>query len=155
MADELVASLRQIIWAMNSPSTTVKQLVDYLVDFAHLYCAQHGLSLHAESDSDWPAISLQPEQRRNPFLALKESLHNTVKHSGADRVDLSITWDNALVIDVRDNGKGTIADPDQLPGNGLRTMKRRISAIGGKVLLDGTQGMRVLIRLPMPPRSGN
>lgn len=149
MADELVASLRQIIWAMNSPSTTVKQLVDYLVDYAHLYCSQHGLILHAESTGDRPSITLHPEQRRNPFLALKESLVNTVKHGGADRVDLRITWENGLVIDIRDNGKGTSSDPDRLPGNGLRNMKRRIAAIGGEVRLDGSNGMRVVIRLPL------
>ncbi len=151
MADELVASLRQIIWAMNSPSTTVKQLVDYLVDHAHLYCAQHALRLHARSDTDWPAITLRPEQRRNPFLALKESLNNTVRHSGADAVELRITWNHGLVIDIRDNGRGTSAAPDQLPGNGLRNMKRRIAALGGEVQLDGTKGMRVLIRLPLGP----
>lgn len=149
MANELVSSLRQIIWAMNSPTTTVKQLVDYLVDFAHLHCAQHGLRLQAECGQYWPTISLGPEQRRIPFLALKEVLNNTVKHSGADRVELRITWDGGLTIDVHDNGKGTTSAPEELPGNGLRNMKRRITTLGGHVRFDGSQGMRVHIVLPM------
>ncbi|MBK6754124.1 MAG: heme exporter protein CcmD [Flavobacteriales bacterium] len=86
MADELVASLRQIIWALNSPSTGVKQLVDYLVDYAHLYCAQHGLRLRAVVGGPWPNIQLSAEQRRYPFLAVKEILMNTVKHAEADHV---------------------------------------------------------------------
>lgn len=149
MADELVASLRQIIWAMNSPSTTVKQLVDYLVDYAHLHCAQHALRLHAECDTAWPVMTLPPELRRNPFLAMKEALNNTVKHSGADRVELRITSDHGLTIDIRDNGSGTTIAPDQLPGSGLRNMKRRITAIGGTLVVDGSQGMHVQIRIPL------
>jgi len=149
MADELVASLRQIIWTMNSPNTNVEQLVNYLVDHAHLYCAQHGLRLATHVKGDWPIHLLRPEQRRNPFLDLKETLANTVKHAHADRVELRITWENALIITVLDNGKGLNAHPDRLTGNGLRTLKRRIAAIGGTVDINGTEGMRVQLRIPM------
>ncbi len=150
MADELVMSLRQIVWAMNSPNTTVKQLVDYLMDHAHLHCAQRGLRLHAECSCDWPLLYLGPEQRRNPFLVLKEALNNTVEHSGASRVELRITWEDALPIDIRDNGKGTTTDPDQLPGNGLRKMKRRIAAIGGDSQLNGIGGYACADQDPFP-----
>lgn len=149
MADELVASLRQIIWTMNSPNTTVEQLVRYLVDHAHLYCAQHGLRLVTHVQGEWPTHLLRPEQRRNPFLALKEILANTAKHAHADRVELRITWENELVISVKDNGNGVIAHPDRLSGNGLRTLKRRIAAIGGTVEMNGAVGMHLLLRIPM------
>lgn len=151
MADELVASLRQIIWALNSPTTGVKQLVDYLVDYAHLHCAQHGLRLRAEANGPWPDIKLSAEQRRYPFLAVKEILMNTVKHAGADRVDMRVTWNKALVIDLHDNGKGSSSTIDALPGNGLRNVQRRIVALGGEVTMDGSRGMRITVRVPFPP----
>lgn len=149
MADELMASLRQIIWALNSPSTTLKQLIDYLVDHAHLQCAQHGLRLVVTCAADWPQIILRPEQRRSPFLALKEILNNTAQHSGADRVDLRLRWDNGLIMDLRDNGRGTRSSPESLPGNGLRQLKRRMASIGGTVHLDGSMGLHVQIHIPL------
>lgn len=155
MADELVASLRQIIWAMNSPTTTVKQLADYLVDHAHLQCTQLGLRLVVTCGQEWPALVLGPEQRRSPFLAVKEFLNNTARHSGADRVELDIRWEGGLRIDLRDNGKGTSATPESLPGNGLRLMHRRIAAIGGTVRMDGTEGMHVRIHIPLDAMGDN
>lgn len=151
MADELVASLRQIIWALNSPTTGVKQLVDYLVDYAHLHCAQHGLRLRAEANGPWPDVKLSAEQRRYPFLAVKEVLTNTVKHAGADLVEMKVGWNNALVIDLHDNGKGSSGTIDALPGNGLRNMQRRIVSLGGAVSMDGTKGMRIKVRVPLVP----
>ncbi len=151
MADELVASLRQIIWALNSPSTGVKQLVDYLVDYAHLYCAQHGLRLRAVVGGPWPNIQLSAEQRRYPFLAVKEILMNTVKHAEADLLEMRVTWNNALVIELHDNGKGSSGTIDALPGNGLRNVQRRIVSLGGTVTMDGSKGMRITVRVPFAP----
>ena len=149
MADELVASLRQIIWALNSPTTGVKRIVDYLVDYAHLYCAQHGLRLRADVGDNWPSLTLSAEQRRYPFLAVKEILMNTVKHANADQVELRITWNEALVIELHDNGKGSPSTLEALPGNGLRNLQRRIVSLGGEVRMDGSQGMRIMVRVPL------
>jgi len=73
---------------MNSPASTVKNMVDHPNDSAHLYCAQHGLRLQAEVDRDWPSILLSADQRRDPYLVLKKALTNTVKHSSANTVYL-------------------------------------------------------------------
>ncbi len=151
MADELVASLRQIIWAMNSPATGVKQLVDYLVDYAHLHCAQHGLRLRAEAKGPWPDIKLSAEQRRYPFLAVKEVLANTVKHAEASRVNMRVTWNNGLVIELHDDGKGASSSIEALPGNGLRNLQRRIGSLGGEMTIDGSNGMRITVRVPLSP----
>ena len=149
LADELVASLRQIIWAMNSPSGSLRNLVDYLNDAAHLHCARHGLRLRVRVDAEWPPIPLTADQRRDPYLVLKEALTNTVKHSGADTVELRMHWRNGLQLEVQDNGCGYQGDVERLHGNGLRTIRRRIAHLGGQVTFDGTHGMRVTAFVPM------
>ena len=149
LSDELVTSLRQIIWAMNSPAGTVQNLVDYLNDSAHFYCAQHSLRLRAQVDRDWPTIILTADQRRDPFLVLKEALANTVKHSGGDTVHLRMYWRNGLHLEIQDNGIGIHGEIAHLPGNGLRSMKRRIMVLGGSIHFDGTQGMRIEAFLPL------
>ena len=149
MADDLVASLRQIIWAMNSPASTLKNLVDYLNDSAHLYCAQHGIRLHVEVDTEWPSILLSADQRRDPYLILKEALTNTVKHSGADTITLRMHWKEGLFLEFQDNGKGIQSAIERLPGNGLRTMQRRVKSLGGTIQFDGSQGMRITVFIPL------
>ena len=149
LADELVASLRQIIWAMNSPASTLKNLVDYLNDSAHLYCAQHGIRLHVEVDTEWPSILLSADQRRDPYLILKEALTNTVKHSGADTITLRMHWKEGLFLEFQDNGKGIQSAIERLPGNGLRTMQRRVKSLGGTIQFDGSQGMRITVFIPL------
>ena len=149
LADELVTSLRQIIWAMNSPTTTVKNLVDYLNDAAHLYCAQHGLRLRVEVDQAWPSLLLSADQRRDPYLVLKEALVNTVKHSAADRVELRMHWRDGFHLEIEDNGKGIQGEVERLPGNGIRTMQRRVAALGGHIRFDGQRGMRVMVFIPL------
>lgn len=149
LADELVASLRQIIWAINSPSGSLRNLVDYLNDAAHLHCARHGLRLRVQVGPECPPIPLSADQRRGPYLILKEALTNTVRHSGADTVDLRILWMNGLHMEIQDNGRGYQGEAEQLPGNGLRTMRRRVSHLGGQVTFDGAKGMRITVSIPM------
>jgi len=149
MVGELVASLQQIIWAMNSPTGTVKNMVDHLNDSAHLFCAQHALRLRIHVDHAWPSIPLSADQRRLPYLILKEALMNVKKHSGAETVDLSMRWENGLRMFVQDNGKGSNEPVEGLPGNGLRTMKRRVISLGGSIRFDGTSGMRVEVFIPI------
>jgi len=149
MADDLVASLRQIIWAMNSPTGTLKNLVDYLNDSAHLFCAKHAIRLHVHVDQEWPSIPLSADQRRHAYLVLKEALTNVVKHSGANTVDLHLHWHNGFHFEIQDNGKGVQSDVQRLPGNGLRAMQRRINGLGGRIEFHGRQGMRVVVFIPL------
>ncbi|WP_043621640.1 sensor histidine kinase [Nonomuraea candida] len=94
---------------------------------------------------------LSPDTEVAAYRITQEALTNIVKHAGATRADVSLTWqDHAFMIDITDDGRGR---DTALPsgGNGLIGIRERAAACGGSATLgprsDGP-GFRVLVRLP-------
>jgi len=59
-----------------------------------------------------------------------EALTNAARHSGAGKVDISLTMNGALEITVRDDG--TAGAPEWTPGVGLSSIGERTAELGGR-----------------------
>jgi len=77
------------------------------------------------------------------FRVLQEALNNVAKHSGADRVKLSLQQEgNTIKLIVEDNGNGFDSKKKPLPQNaagqgfGLASMRERIELSGGIFILE-------------------
>ncbi|GGP17332.1 sensor histidine kinase [Nonomuraea glycinis] len=84
------------------------------------------------------------------YRMVQEALSNTIKHAGATRVRVRITWrDDALDLEVHDDGRGVSAAPGQ-GGHGLIGMRERVAVAGGRLVTgsDGT-GFHVAASLPL------
>lgn len=81
--------------------------------------------------------------------AVQEIATNTLRHSGAHRLDVAVTQDDAgtLTVHARDDGRGA---PVVVPGNGLHGMAERVRALGGYVAVESGpgEGFAVTVRLP-------
>jgi two-component system sensor histidine kinase DesK len=78
-------------------------------------------------------------------LALREAVTNIVRHARATTCTLRFHMeDGQHRLTVADNGEHAATRE----GNGLRGMRERVEALGGRVLLDRTTGTRLLIALP-------
>jgi two-component system sensor histidine kinase DesK len=78
-------------------------------------------------------------------LALREAVTNIVRHARATTCTLRFyIEDNQHRLSVEDNGQHVT----QREGNGLRGMRERVEALGGRVSLDRSAGTRLLIALP-------
>ena len=82
-------------------------------------------------------------------LTIREAVTNIVRHSRADQAQIKIAADgDTLQLTVSDNGIGSEGDTAE-PGAGLAGVRKRISALGGKLLVSGNNGMQLhLIALP-------
>ncbi|MCK2214082.1 histidine kinase [Actinomadura sp. ATCC 31491] len=94
---------------------------------------------------------LSPDAEVAAYRIAQEALTNIVKHAGATRAGLTLTWqDDALMIDVTDDGRGRGA---ALPsgGNGLIGIRERAAACGGSADAGPMPGggFRVRVRLPL------
>jgi signal transduction histidine kinase len=81
----------------------------------------------------------------------QEALQNTVKHAQATEVWVSLACrDGAIVLEVRDNGRG-FDTTGSFPGHlGLQSMRERASQLGGTLEMESGVGVGTSIRVWMP-----
>lgn len=146
---DLVLKMSEIIWAMNSNFDTLDTLVSYIRNYAVKYLEENNIRCSVKRPHEIPDIAISGERRRNIYLAVKESLHNVVKHANADRVDIDFILNDNLEVHIQDNGKGI--DPDKMSqfSNGLFNMRKRLESIGGSMELKSQDGTLVLFKIPL------
>lgn len=83
------------------------------------------------------------------FRIIQEGLNNIVKHSGGDKVVVSVKFnDPCLSISLTDNGKGFVFQPHQgdfINHSGIKNMTKRANLINGKLTIKSEleKGTRV------------
>ena len=147
-AQTLVGNMSEIIWAMNAGFDTLDNLVAYCRRYSREYLDDHELRLKFSSEGMEDHHRVTGEKRRNVFLVIKESLHNIVKHSKADLVEINFNVEQDLNVSIADNGVGLPVDISKL-GNGLNNMTQRIASLGGKLDYLNSNGLTITISLPL------
>ena len=140
-ARELTLAMDEIVWAVNPRNDTLDSLTTYLCQFAQEYLTLAGMKCRLDVPSHLPALPLSSEVRHHLFLAVKETLHNVVQHSGAREVRLGIDVTDGLTVTVADDGRGfDRADVERSanlraqPGLGLESLEQRLASIGGRAV---------------------
>lgn len=141
---ELSGKMREVIWSLNTDNDTLENLVYYLQRQAYQLFESAPVKLVVSIPNvDIPEIKLGGEVRRHLYLAVKEALHNVIKHSGATECHFSVTAShNQLSMTIKDNGRGLPPAVNGY-GNGMKNMKMRMKAVGG-VLNIRSEGETVI-----------
>lgn len=80
--------------------------------------------------------------------AATEVVTNVIRHAAAKRLRIDIDQDEDRVIMVaQDDGYGA---RDVVLGHGLLGLRERVSDLGGDLDIDGRDGFRVTVRVPVP-----
>jgi signal transduction histidine kinase len=90
-----------------------------------------------------------PEAAQVLLRCAQEIITNTVRHAGASQLSLSLSQnEGGLRLQARDDGRGS---QGATPGNGLRGMRERLSACGGRVdiITAPGQGFALDVRIPL------
>jgi signal transduction histidine kinase len=85
---------------------------------------------------------IELKSRNHLYRIAQEAVQNALKHSGAKNIDIEL-WSRPgdLRLSIIDDGRGLAVDADTRTGLGMRTMRFRASAIGGKLSISrGTNG---------------
>lgn len=96
---------------------------------------------------DWEAQSLRlaPTHESVLSLVLREAVTNILRHAGATQCRLELAADSrGTHLTVHDNGRGA----NEYAGNGLRGMRERVEALGGRLQIDSSQGTRLTVEIP-------
>jgi signal transduction histidine kinase len=150
----VVATLDEIVWAVNPKYDSVASLASYYSLFAQRFLNLAGIACRLQVADSFPKASLDSRLRHGVFLAFKEALNNAVRHSGASEVRISMgITDNQLKVVVDDNGKG-FAHVNGLPGrDGLASMKERMLKLGGRCELNSEPGRGTTVEFRLPLES--
>jgi signal transduction histidine kinase len=146
-----LAEMRALIFELRPGALEAEGLVAALEKQAAAVAAREQLAVHVHGPDGW--IRLDPTVEEHLYRIALEALHNTVKHAGAERVNVHLEiGDTVLELRVSDDGAGFDPRLDR-PGHlGLRTMRERSDAVGATFGIDSAagRGSTVTVTLPLP-----
>jgi signal transduction histidine kinase len=148
----LVAALYETVWAINPENDNLDALGNYLCQMANNLCEQAHLPCRLEGRDLPRTIEVSSQTRHNVTMAVKEAVHNVIKHASATELTLNIAYEkDELIVSIQDNGCGFAAGGDRA-GHGLINMKRRLADIGGTCDIESRMGSgtTVQLRLRLP-----
>lgn len=87
------------------------------------------------------------------FRMLQEAVNNTIKHSGANEIKVTMEYNDSLTLTIADNGQGftQLATRGFEEGLGLKNMRNRAALIGGTLGIQSNNntGTQISITLPI------
>ena len=92
--------------------------------------------------------------RNHLYRIAQEAVQNALKHSGAKNIDIELcSRPGDLRLSIIDDGQGVAVDVDTRAGLGMRTMRFRASAIGGRLSISrgSNGGNSVVCDVPTKP----
>jgi ligand-binding sensor domain-containing protein len=154
-AAEMTENMSDIIWAFNPYNDHLGKMIQRLQLQFYDLCAAREIRFQAMTSDQTTTIPLDLEVRKNTYLICKEAIHNAIKHADADFIELSISGGARLLkIDIHDNGKGFVHDPEG-QGNGIRNMVLRAEQLNAEFkITSDVNGTRITI-IFNPLRNGH
>jgi len=148
---ELVSSMSDIVWAVNPRYDSLGDLVARIRRFAEDTFAQGDTTFEFTAPAT-DQLQMGPAAKREILLIVKEGVTNVVKHAHARRASVSLSLrGRRLDVRVRDDGRGF--DPEAAhAGNGIRSLRRRVAALGGELTIISATGQGTEIVLEMDVR---
>ncbi|MGH9129344.1 MAG: sensor histidine kinase [Acidimicrobiales bacterium] len=100
------------------------------------------------------ARGLPPTVDLAGYRIVQESLTNALRHAGPAQTSVRLSYEGSLlVIEVSDDGRGTLAGPGRFSegaGHGITGMRERAAAVGGTLEAGPGEGGGWLVRASLP-----
>jgi signal transduction histidine kinase len=133
-AREAIASMSDIVWAINPQKDSLHEMVRRMRRFANEVLPARGITFTISAPE--VDVRLGADERRHIYLIFKEALNNVLRHAEADEVTIVLRMAHRkLHLEITDNGRGYTPKPNgpngESDGHGLISMARRAEALGG------------------------
>jgi signal transduction histidine kinase len=149
-AQDLIIKMNEVIWTMSDEQDTLDSLVAYIRSTAADMLETAGLNYTFKVKEPIGIILLNRQFRRNVYLAVKEAVHNVIKHAAASNVQIVISNNGKLDILVQDDGKGFDDKEQRRLGNGMKNMQSRVQQLNGSMETLSKEGIQVRFVVPLP-----
>jgi two-component system NarL family sensor kinase len=142
----LVNQMNEIVWSMSAGQDKLEELVAYIRHNMGDLLSTVNIDYEFIIPDQIPDVNISGVQRRNIYLAVKEAVHNSIKHAGATMVFIEMDFTDGLTIKIKDNGKGM--ETVRKFGNGMKNMKHRMEYTGGSFTLLNDKPVQIEMKLP-------
>jgi len=149
--------LRRTIWDLRSREQEQFDLCKALSIGVNQIIENAGMRVEIETTG---SVRPLPEVVEDTLLRIsQEAVTNTVKHSGADSVNIDLNFsDRYIVLEIKDNGSGFTPENCAGPNDGhfgILGMSERAKRVDGRVSIVSrpSQGTVVRVELPIAPAS--
>jgi signal transduction histidine kinase len=152
MSRELVLALYETVWAVNPENDNLEALGNYVCQMVKQLCENTSLRCRFYVRDLPSEVQVSSQSRHNISMAVKEAVHNIIKHSNSPEVIVHMEYSEGILdVSVQDSGSGFEARAKG-SGHGLSNMKQRLEKIGGTCVVETVpkQGTTVRMRLNIP-----
>jgi signal transduction histidine kinase len=145
-ARQIMGSLQETIWVLNNEVIKVTDFIDRFKLYSTKILRNFpGIQLrfHENIMIDY---ELSPAEALHIFRIMQEALQNTIKHSGAGYIHVSVESDKDIVVSIKDDGKGFDKN-DKSGGNGISNMRHRAGEAGYSLDINsGGEGTEIILK---------
>ncbi len=153
-ARENLAEARRLVWDLRPEALSAAPLGQALRRLAGRVEEETGLDATATVTGTPQPLS--PDAEVTLLRVTQEALANVTRHANAGRVAVTLSYmDGEATLDVRDDGSGFAPTADGYGPNGglgLRGMRERIEALGGRLAVESAPGQGTTIAVTVPVR---
>jgi len=147
-AQHALEDLRALARGIHPAVLSSRGLVEAVVAMA----ARMPLGVQVDADSSVREVRYAPEIEGAAYFVVAEGLANVLKHSGATEATVAIrAGDSWLEVTIADDGRGF--EPGTVSESGLRGLRDRVEALGGRVTID-RQGSGTRLKASLPTLGG-
>ncbi len=142
--------------AMNSIRNSVHDLHDESIDLHEAMNSLISSFSFCPVQFDYQTSRNISKEVKYCFLAItKEALNNTMKHSNATRLSITVKelpgYDQLLIEDNGTTTADSVSNLTQTGGIGLSNMTDRVHAIHGIIHINTQNGFRIFVSIPKKP----
>ena len=148
--DSIIHKLREISNNLMPNTLLRKGLKTAIIELADTYKKASKLEVRFSCEQE---IRLDQNKEINLYRIVQEVLHNTIKHSGANLLLISLRKEeNHIMLATSDNGKGFdyFSKSKELKGLGLRNLQSRTEVMGGELTCNSQPGKGVTYIFDIP-----
>jgi signal transduction histidine kinase len=150
-ASDNLTEVRRLVWDLRPESLRASSLGEALGRLTDRLAEDTGVAVTAAVTGTPRPLS--PDAEVTLLRVTQEALANVRKHARAGRVALTLSYmDGEAALDVRDDGVGFVGVDGLGPngGLGLRGMRERVEALGGRLAVESAPGGGTTVAVTVP-----
>jgi PAS domain S-box-containing protein len=139
LASSCIQDARLIVQGL-SPLTDAEGSLEAALETLARRSSLSGTGVRFRARHEAP-LTVELKVRNHLYRIAQEAVQNALKHSGAHCIDIELcTRERSVLLEIIDDGRGVPTERMRDPGLGMRTLRFRASAIGGRLTITRRPG---------------